>query len=77
MRAQTVTSMTRPRRYAWRRAPLLIVLGVFALGILATASAARASASADTVRDWNRYATAALANARRHPSCPAPASRRT
>ena len=62
MRAHAVTSMTRPRRYAWRRTPLLIILGVCAFAISATASAARASASADTVRDWNRYAMAALAN---------------
>ena len=58
MRAHTITS-TRPRRYTWRRAPLLIVLGICALAISATASVAQASASADTVRDWNRYATAA------------------
>ena len=31
MRAHTVTNMTRPRR--WRRAPLLIVLGICALAI--------------------------------------------
>ena len=70
MRAHTVTSMTRPRRYAWRRAPLLIVLSVFALAISATASVAQASASADTVRDWNRYATAAVANAPTAPVMP-------
>ena len=77
MRAHTVSSMTRPRRYASRRTPLLIVLSVFALAISATASAAQASASADTVRDWNRYATAAVANLRRRQLCPASASPRT
>ena len=62
MRAHTITNLTRPRRHAWRRAPLLIVLGICALAISATASVAQASAGADTVRDWNRYATAAVAN---------------
>ena len=57
MRAHVVTSMTRPRRYAWCRAPLLIVLGTCALAIPASASA-----SADTVRDWNRHALEALGN---------------
>ena len=69
MRAHTVTtSMTRPRRYAWCRAPLLIVLGICALAI-------PASASADTVRDWNRHALEALGNPlapTRARSCPAP-----
>ena len=56
MRAHAVTtSVTRPRRYAWCRAPLLIVLGICALAV-------PASASADTVRDWNRHALEALAN---------------
>ena len=55
MRAHAVTSMTRPRRYAWCRAPLLIVLSICALAI-------PASASADTVRDWNRHALEALGN---------------
>ncbi len=57
MRAHIVTSMTRPRRYAWCRAPLLIVLGICALAIPASASA-----SADTLRDWNRHALEALGN---------------
>ena len=56
MRAHAVTtSVTRPRRYAWCRAPLLIVLGICALAV-------PASASADTVRDWNRHALEALSN---------------
>jgi hypothetical protein len=55
MRAHIVTSMTRPRPYAWCRAPLLIVLSICALAI-------PASASADTVRDWNRHALEALSN---------------
>ena len=58
MRAHTSTSMTRP---AWCRA-LLIVLGVCALAVPASASAAQSSTSADTVRDWNLYATNALGN---------------
>jgi len=58
MRAHITTSMTRP---AWRRA-LLIVLTVCALAIPASASAAQAPTSADTVRDWNLYATNALGN---------------
>ena len=55
MRVHTVTNMTRPRRYAWCRAPLLIVLGICALAI-------PASANADAVRDWNRHALEALGN---------------
>ncbi len=55
MRAHAVTRMTRPRRYAWCRAPLLIVLSICALAI-------PASASADAVRDWNRHALEALGN---------------
>ena len=74
MRAHAITN-TWPRS-AWRRTPLLIVLSVCALAIPATANA-QAGTSADTVRDWNRFATAAIANARRRPSCPASASRRT
>jgi hypothetical protein len=58
MRARTITNLTRP---AWRRV-LLIVLGVCALAIPATASAAQQSTSADTVRDWNLYAANALGN---------------
>src|SRR5215208_5038006 len=58
MRAHTSTSMTRP---AWSRV-LLIVLGVCALAVPASASAAQSSTSADTVRDWNLYATNALGN---------------
>ena len=42
MRAHTVTRMTRPRRYAWCRAPLLIVLSICALAIPASASATSA-----------------------------------
>jgi hypothetical protein len=40
----------------------LIVLGVCALAVPASASAAQASTSADTVRNWNLYATNALGN---------------
>ncbi|MCC2662143.1 MAG: phosphatase family protein [Geminicoccaceae bacterium] len=58
MRAHTITKMTRP---AWRCA-LVMILGVGMLAISASASPARASASADTVRDWNLYATNALGN---------------
>ena len=67
MRAH-ITS-TWPRRCAWRRAPLLLVLGVLALAIPATANA-QAGTSADTVRDWNRFATAAVANAPTAPVMP-------
>jgi hypothetical protein len=61
MDAHSITTMTRPGRNAWSGV-LLIVLSVCALAIPATASAARPTASADTVRDWNLYATNALAN---------------
>jgi hypothetical protein len=57
IRARTSTSMTRP---AWCRV-LLIVLGVCALAVPASASAAQSPTSA-TVRDWNLYATNALGN---------------
>ena len=62
MRAHTVTRMTRPRRYAWCRAPLLIVLSICALAIPASASAHQSPTNA-TVRDWNRHAVEALSNA--------------
>jgi hypothetical protein len=62
MRAHTVTSMTRPRRYAWCPAPLLIVLSICALAIPATVSAHQSPTNA-TVRDWNRHAVEALSNA--------------
>jgi hypothetical protein len=58
MRAHTITSMTRP---AWCRV-LLIVVGVCALAVPASASAVQPTTSADTVRDWNLNATAALGN---------------
>ena len=58
MRAHTITNLTRP---AWRRL-VLIVLGVCALAIPATAGAAQQSASAEAVRDWNLYAANALGN---------------
>jgi hypothetical protein len=61
MDAHSITTMTRPGRNAWSRV-LLIVLSVCALAIPATASAAPRTASADTVRDWNLYATNALGN---------------
>ena len=67
MRAHAITN-TWPRR-AWRRTPLLIVLSVCALAIPATANA-QAGTSADTVRDWNRFATAAIANAPTAPVMP-------
>jgi hypothetical protein len=57
------------RRYAWRRAPLLIVLSACALAVPVTANA-QAGTSADTVRDWNRFATAAIANAPTAPVMP-------
>jgi hypothetical protein len=57
MRAHTSTSITRR---AWYRV-LLIVLGVCALAVPASASAAQSPTSA-TVRDWNIYATNALGN---------------
>ena len=61
MRAHTITNTTRRGRNARCRA-LLIVLGVCALAIPATASAQSAT-SADTVREWNRHASDALINA--------------
>ncbi len=59
MRAHTI-NMTRRGRTALCRV-LLIVLGVCALAVPASASAAQSPTSA-TVRDWNRYATNALGN---------------
>ena len=58
MRAHTITNLTRP---AWRRL-VLLVLGVCALAIPATAGAAQQSTSAEAVRDWNLYAANALGN---------------
>ena len=58
MRAHTITNLTRP---AWRRL-VLIVLGVCALALPATAGAAQQSTSAEAVRDWNLYAANALGN---------------
>ena len=59
MRAhEPITNLTRP---AWRRV-VLIVLGVCALAIPATAGAAQQSTSAEAVRDWNLYAANALGN---------------
>jgi hypothetical protein len=52
MRAHTITNLTRP---AWRRL-VLLVLGVCALALPATAGAAQQSTSAEAVRDWNLYA---------------------
>jgi hypothetical protein len=68
MRAHTTTSIWS-RRYAWRRAPLLLVLAVFALVIPATASA-QAPSTAEAVRDWNLYANNALTNAPPAPGMP-------
>jgi hypothetical protein len=59
MRAHTINK-TRRGRHAWCSA-LLIVLGVCALAIPATASATQSPTSA-TVQDWNLYATNALGN---------------
>ncbi len=56
MRAHTVTRKARPRRYAWCRTPLLIVISICALAIPVSASAPH------TVRDWNRHAIEALGN---------------
>ena len=53
--------ITNRSRRAWCRA-LLIVLGVCAVVVPASASAAQVSTSADTVRNWNLYATNALGN---------------
>jgi PAP2 superfamily len=58
MRVRTGTSMTR---HAWYRV-LLIVLGVCALAVPASASAAQPGTSADTIREWNLHATNALGN---------------
>ena len=58
MRAHTITNLTRP---AWRRL-VLLVLGVCALAIPATAGAAQQSTSAEAVRNWNLYAANALGN---------------
>jgi PAP2 superfamily len=57
MRVRTGTSMTR---HAWYRV-LLIVLGVSALAVPATASA-QSPTSADTIREWNLHAMNALGN---------------
>jgi hypothetical protein len=57
MRARSSTSMTRP---AWYRV-LLIVLGVCALAVPASASAGQSPTSA-TVREWNLHAMNALGN---------------
>src|SRR5262245_16700164 len=58
MRAHTITNLTGP---AWRRL-VLLVLGVCALALPATAGAAQQSTSAQAVRDWNLYAASALGN---------------
>src|SRR5829696_7887250 len=58
MRAHTITNLTRP---ACRRL-VMLVLGVCALAIPATAGAAQQSTSAEAVRDWNLYAANALGN---------------
>ncbi len=59
MRAHTITNTTRTGRTA--RCVFLIVLGVCALAIPASASAGQSPTSA-TVQDWNLYATNALGN---------------
>jgi hypothetical protein len=66
MRARTITNLTRP---AWRRA-VLLVLGVCALALPATAGAAQQSPSAEAVRDWNLYAANALGNPATAPVMP-------
>ncbi|MGC1813137.1 MAG: hypothetical protein WA696_03230, partial [Solirubrobacterales bacterium] len=66
MRAHTITNLTRP---AWRRL-VLLVLGVCALAIPATAGAAQQSTSAEAVRDWNLYAANALGNPATAPVMP-------
>jgi hypothetical protein len=64
MRVRTSTSMTR---HAWYRM-LLIVLGVCALAVPASASAAQSTSA--TVRDWNLYASNALTNPSTAPDMP-------
>jgi PAP2 superfamily len=64
MRVRTSTSMTR---HAWHRV-LLIVLGVCALAVPASASAAQSTSA--TVRDWNLYASNALTNPSTAPDMP-------